>query len=267
MNYSRAQIIATIGPASKEKDIIKKMIEHQMDLARINFSWGTYEEHTELIKNIREAAKESNRRIPIIQDLSGPRIQKEGAHEINPNAEKIITEKDLADLKFGVEQGIDYIAMSYIGSKNDVIELKNHIKKAGGSIPVIAKIERQAALDDLENIIDAADAIMVARGDLGNEIPLEKIPFIQKEIIRKCKDAVKPVITATQMLLSMVENPYPTRAEVTDVAFAILIGSDAVMLSEESARGKYPVEAVMMMEKIALESENQMINFHLNPLR
>lgn len=267
MNYSRAQIIATIGPASKEKGIIKKMIDHQMDLARINFSWGTYEEHTEFIKNIREAAKESGRRIPIIQDLSGPRIQKENDHKINPNAQKIITEKDMADLKFGVEQGIDYIAMSYIGNKNDVIELKNHIKKAGWEIPVIAKIERQTALDDLENIIDAADAIMVARGDLGNEIPLEKIPFVQKEIIRKCKDAVKPVITATQMLFSMTENPLPTRAEVTDVAFAILIGSDAVMLSEESARGKYPVEAVAMMEKIVLESENQMINFHLNPLR
>ena len=267
MNYSRAQIVATVGPASKEKDVIKKMIDHQMDLARLNFSWGSHEDHLEFIKNIREAAKEAGRRIPIIQDLSGPRMKTEGGHEINPDANKVITEKDLNDLKFGIENGIDYVAMSYVGSKGDIIELKNHIKKLGGKIPVIAKIERQAALDDLENIIDAADAVMVARGDLGNEIPLEKIPFVQKEIIRKCKDAVKPVITATQMLLSMTENQLPTRAEVTDVAFAILIGTDAVMLSEESARGKYPVEAVAMMEKIVLESENQMRNFYLNPLR
>ena len=259
--------MATVGPASKEKDVIKKMIDHQMDLARLNFSWGSHEDHLEFIKNIKEAAKEAGRRIPIIQDLSGPRMKTEGGHEINPDANKVITEKDLNDLKFGIENGIDYVAMSYVGSKSDVVELKNHIKKLGGKIPVIAKIERQAALDDLENIIDAADAIMVARGDLGNEIPLEKIPFVQKEIIRKCKDAVKPVITATQMLLSMTENELPTRAEVTDVAFAILIGTDAVMLSEESARGKYPVEAVAMMEKIVLESENQMRNFYLNPLR
>jgi pyruvate kinase len=267
MNYSRAQIIATIGPASKEKEVIKNMIAHQMDLARLNFSWGTYEEHTEFIKNIRESSKESGKRIPIIQDLSGPRIQRGGSHEINPEAEEIITKKDLADLEFGIKQNLDYIAMSYVGNKNDVVKLKNHIKRLGGKIPVIAKIERQSALDDLENIIDASDVIMVARGDLGNEIPLEKIPFVQKDIIRKCKDAVKPVITATQMMLSMVENPYPTRAEVTDVAFAILIGSDAVMLSEESARGKYPVEAVSMMEKIVLESENQIVNFYLNPLK
>lgn len=267
MNYSRAQIIATIGPSSKEKDIIKQMIDHQMDLVRLNFSWGGHDDHAEFIKNIREAAREIGKRIPIIQDLSGPRIQKEGGHEINPDAEKTITPKDIDDLKFGIEKGADYIALSYVENKNDIAELKNQIKKFGGKNPVIAKIERQSALNDLENIIDAADAVMVARGDLGNEIPLEKIPFVQKEIIKKCKDAAKPVITATQMMLSMVENPLPTRAEVTDVAFAILIGSDAVMLSEETARGKYPVEAVAMMEKIVLESENQMVNFYLNPLR
>lgn len=267
MNYSRAQIVATIGPSSKEVEIIKDMISHQMDVVRLNFSWGSYEEHEELIKNIRQASKESGKRIPIIQDLSGPRIQKGTSHEMNPEAEEIITEKDIEDLKFGIEQGLDYIAMSYIGNKNDVIKLKDKIKKMGGKMPVISKIERECALDDLENIIDASDAVMVARGDLGNEIPLEKIPFVQKEIVKKCKDASKPVITATQMMLSMVENPYPTRAEVTDVAFAILIGSDAVMLSEESARGKYPVEAITMMEKIILESENQMVNFYLNPLK
>ena len=267
MNYSRAQIVATIGPASKEKDIIRKMIDHQMDLARLNFSWESHEDHIEFIANIRQAAKEAGKRIPIIQDLSGPRMKTEGGHEINPEAEKVITQKDIDDLKFGIEKGVDYVAMSYVGSKSDIVELKNLIKKGGGKMPVIAKIERQAALDDLENIIDVADAVMVARGDLGNEIPLEKIPFVQKDIIRKCKDAVKPVITATQMMLSMTDNPFPTRAEVTDVAFAILIGSDAVMLSEESARGKYPVEAVAMMEKIVLESENQMRNFYLNPLR
>ncbi len=267
MNYSRAQIVATIGPASRDPEIIKKMISHQMDVARLNFSWGSYEEHDHYIKTIRQAAHELDRKIPIIQDLSGPRMKTEDGHEINPDAIEVITPKDLADLKFGLEHKVDYIAMSYVGSKDDVLRIKHEIKNLGGHTQVIAKIERKIALNNLDSIIHVADAIMIARGDLGNEVPLEKIPFIGLDIIKRCKEALKPVITATQMMLSMTENPTPTRAEVTDVAFAIVNGSDAVMLSEETARGKYPVETVIMMEKIVSESERYLSRTHLSPLK
>ncbi len=266
MQYSRAQIVATLGPSSKDKTIIKQMMLRQMDVVRLNFSWGTYNEHADYIATVREVAHELGRSVLIIQDLSGPRLKTEGGHQIDPNAAEVITEKDLRDLEFGLEQNIDYIAMSYVGSKDDIRELKRHIKKLGRKTPVIAKIERRAALDNLDEIIDEADAIMIARGDLGNEVPLEQIPFIQNMIIKKCKAAVKPVITATQMMFSMKENPLPTRAEVTDVAFAIISGSDAVMLSDETANGQYPVEAVAAMEKIVLEAEKHLKNTYINPL-
>lgn len=264
--HSKSQIVATIGPASKDKETIKEMMLHQMDAARLNFSWGTHEDHAVYIKNIREASHELNKKIIIIQDLSGPRVQEKGMHEFNESAQEIITEKDLFDLKFGIEQGVDYIAMSYIGSARDVLKLKEEMKKAGKMIPVIAKIERKEALDNLDGIIESSDAIMVARGDLGNEVPLEQIPFIEKMIIEKCKAVGKPVITATQMLLSMTEHDTPTRAEVTDVAFAIITGSDAVMLSEETASGSYPVKAVAMMEEIILEAEKHSPDLKINPL-
>jgi len=255
---SKAQIVATIGPASRNRNVLKKMIEHNMDVARINFSWGTYAEHAELIKTIKEVAQEVSRRIPIIQDLSGPRIQEEHGHEFKAGATQIVTEKDVADLKFGLEQGIDYVAMSFVGSAGDVLELKNKMKELGKEVPVIAKIERKVAVENLEEIIKVSDAIMVARGDLGNEFPLEQIPFVEKDIIEKSKKAGKPVIVATQMMLSMTENLVPTRAEMTDVAYAILSGADAVMLSEESALGKHPVEVVEMMEREVAESEKHL---------
>jgi pyruvate kinase len=267
MDYSRAQVVATIGPASKEKEIIKQMVAHHMDIVRLNFSWGSYDEHEYYIKTVREYAKELNRRIPILQDLSGPRTKTENGHEIDPNALKVVTEKDIKDLEFGLKQNVDYIAMSYVGNKNDVLEVKHHIKEMGHKTPVIAKIERKVAVEKADEIIDVADGIMIARGDLGNEVPLEQIPFIQNMIIRKCKAAVKPVITATQMMLSMKDNPTPTRAEVTDVAFAIISGSDAVMLSDETANGKYPVETVIMMERIVLEAEKYLKINYLNPLK
>lgn len=251
---SSSQIVATIGPASKDKETIKKMIEEGMGVARLNFSWGTHAEHAVYIADIRAAALELGRRIPVIQDLSGPRIQNGRGHEYNESAVEVVTEKDIADLKFGVEQDIDYVALSYVGDKGDVLKLREDMQKAGKMIPIIAKIERQKAIDNLDEIVETADAVMVARGDLGNEIPLEQIPFVEKEIIEKCNKLGKPVITATQMLLSMTDNPYPTRAEVTDVAYAIVCGSDAVMLSEESASGKYPVEAVKMMARVVLEA-------------
>lgn len=256
---SKAQIVATIGPASKDKEIIRDMIKHQMDVARLNFSWGSHEDHTNFIKNIRESAKEEGRVIPIIQDLSGPRVQEGKGHEFREGATEVVTEKDINDLRFGIEQGIEYVAMSYVGSAHDVLRLREEMTKIGKVVPIIAKIERKVALENLSEIIKVADAIMVARGDLGNEIPVEQIPFVEKEIIEKCKKAKKPVIVATQMMLSMTENPVPTRAEVTDVAYAIINGADAVMLSEESASGKYPVEAVKMMERVILESERYLM--------
>lgn len=226
-----------------------------MDVARLNFSHGTHEEHAEYIANIRRAASELNKRVPIIQDLSGPRETTAEGHKFQEGALKAITEKDKRDLKFGLEQDVDYIALSYVGGPEDLLELKELIKTRGKTKPVIAKIERRAALDHIDKIIEAADAIMVARGDLGIAIPMEKVPFAQETIIKKSNKNEKPVIVATQMLLSMVENPAPTRAEVSDVADAISDGSDAVMLSEETAIGKYPVEAVAVMERIVLEAE------------
>jgi len=263
---SKAQIIATIGPATGNKEIVRKMIDSGLDVARLNSSWGTYEEHAGYIKNIRENEKEVGRHIPIILDLSGPRIQEKTKHEFNNEAEEIITERDLADFKFGMEQGVDYIAMSFIGDKNDILKLREKMQELGKVIPIIAKIERKIAVFNIDEIIKASDAIMVARGDLGNEVPLEQIPFIEKDVIEKCKIAGKPVIVATQMMLSMTENPQPTRAEVTDVAYAILSGADAVMLSEESATGKYPLEAVMMMERTIIESEKHLKNIKINNL-
>jgi pyruvate kinase len=256
----RPQIVATIGPSSGDKHIIKEMIARGMGVARLNFSWGTHDSHAKNIKIVREAARELGRTVPIIQDLSGPRLQKTSGHVFDAAIHEAFTKKDLVDLQFGLAQKVDYIAMSFVGSAADILKLKAEIAKAGASTPVIAKIERKIAVehDHLDAIIDAADAIMIARGDLGNEIPLEKIPFIERTIIEKCKKVAKPVITATQMMLSMVSNEIPTRAEVTDVAFAIISGSDAVMLSEESADGRYPVKAVEMMEKIIIEAEKHM---------
>jgi len=259
---SKSQIIATIGPASKEKEMIKEMITHQMDVARLNFSWGTYEWHADTIKNIREAAKECGKMIPIIQDLSGPREQDVNGHKFGGEGsvnEQITTEKDIKDLEFGIAENLEYVAQSFVGTAKDVAFLKNIIKKKGGNQKVIAKVERKLAFENLTPIIKEADAIMIARGDLGNEFPLEQIPFIEKEIIEKCKKYKKPVIVATQMMLSMTNSPTPTRAEVTDVAFAIINGADAVMLSEESASGKHPLEAVGMMERIILESERYLM--------
>ncbi len=166
-----------------------------------------------------------------------------------------LTEKDKSDLAFGLEHEVDYVALSFVRNVDDILQLKDIIHQKNKDTPVIAKIEKHEAVEHLEDIIKAADAIMVARGDLGVEIPLEKIPIVQKKIIHIANRYGKPVITATQMLASMVHNYRPTRAEVTDVANAILDGTDAVMLSEETAKGRYPVESVRMLSKIAREIE------------
>ncbi|MBN2198978.1 MAG: pyruvate kinase [Candidatus Aminicenantes bacterium] len=168
-----------------------------------------------------------------------------------------LTPKDRDDLLFGLQNDVDYVALSFVRNAGDVAALRRHMKRCGGDVPVIAKIEKHEAVENMDAIVAAADGIMVARGDLGVETPLEKIPQVQKTLIRKSREAGKPVITATQMLRSMIDSPRPTRAEVSDVANAILDGTDAVMLSEETAVGKFPVEAVSMMVRIAREAERR----------
>jgi pyruvate kinase len=167
----------------------------------------------------------------------------------------ILGDKDLRDLRFGVEQGVDYLGLSFVRSAEDVRVARGHIERLGGRVPVIAKMETQASLDHFDEILDAADGIMIARGDLSIETPFARVPVVQKQLIAAANRRAKPVITATQMLFSMVSSPQPTRAEVADVANAVLDGSDAVMLSEETAVGRHPLRAVEVMAAIALETE------------
>ncbi len=251
---SKAQIVATIGPATRDVKILEDMMLHGMDIARLNFSYGTYEEHEEYINNIREAARKAGKKIPIMQDLSGPRKKTEGGHEL-AGGEQIVTEKDKKDLAFGIKLNVDYVVMSYVGKAGDITELRGLISTGDGSQKIVAKIERAEAIENFDEILEVCDAVMIGRGDLGQNIPIEQLPFVQLELIKKCNEVGKPVITATQMLLSMVEKEEPTRAEVTDVANAILNGTDAVMLSEETAIGKNPEEVIEVMEKIVLEAE------------
>ncbi len=167
-----------------------------------------------------------------------------------------LTAKDRKDLAFGIKHGVDFVALSFVRKEGDILQARRFIESRGASIPIVAKIEKHEALDHIDRIISAADGIMVARGDLGVETPLENVPQVQKMLIRKANQSAKPVITATQMLRSMVDNPRPTRAEVTDVANAVFDGTDAVMLSEETAVGRYPVEAVRTMAKVAADAES-----------
>ncbi len=263
---SKTQLIATIGPASDSPEVLNEMIRAGMDIARLNFFWPGPAENIERIKTIRRVAKENNTNIVIFGDLPGPRIQTDDTHTYNTNISKALTEEDKEFIKFAVENNLDYIAMSFVGDKEDIIDCKNEIKKHDGKQKVIAKIERKQALENLDNIIEVADVIMIARGDLGNEVPIEKIPFIQDEIIKKCKSVGKPVITATQMLYSMKDSPSATRAEATDVVNSVLEGTDAIMLSEETSIGKYPIRAVYVMEHLALEAENHLENPKFNLL-
>lgn len=166
-----------------------------------------------------------------------------------------LTRKDRKDIEIGIEAGVDAIALSFVRTASDIEAMRKIVKNSGGHVPIIAKIEKHEAVSNIDKIVSVSDAVMVARGDLGVEIDLERVPLVQKMIIQKCNALGKPVITATQMLVRMVENPRPTRAEATDVANAVLDGTDAVMLSEETAAGKYPVEAVMMMDRIVRSAE------------
>ncbi len=269
MTQSKTNIIATIGPASKDFQILLAMAKSGMDIARLNMSWGNFSEHGEFIKKIKEAGQQSQKNIPILMDLPGPRVQYKEGHGYDKNFESAITERDREIIKFGVIEGIDFFGVSFVASKKDILEAKEIIKNFGGNQKIIAKIERQIALENLEEIVENSDGIMVARGDLGNEVALEKIPFIEEEIIKVCKIKNKFVIVATQMMLSMSENEKPTRAEVTDVAYAVLKSADAVMLSEETANGKFPAQTVTMMEKILLETESYIDqnNFFKNKIK
>jgi len=331
----KTKIVCTIGPASSSPDMLEQLIQAGMNVARLNFSHGTHEEHGEVIKHIREISKRLDEPIAILQDIAGPKIrigdipdgpvelhtgktfvitdeeiagtcdrvsinfkglpklvhqgdklllsdgllelevQKSDDKEITcriivggplsshkgvnlPSRSlgiPILTEKDFEDLTYGIEQEVDYIALSFVRTAADINEVRNFIGEKGKEIPLIAKIEKPEALNNIDEIIRVVDGIMVARGDLGVELPFEQVPLAQKKLISKANQAGLPVITATQMLESMVDNPRPTRAEVTDVANAVLDGTDAVMLSEESAVGKYPIDAVQSMHRIIRDVE------------
>lgn len=261
---SSVNILATIGPSSERPEVLEQMLKMGMDMTRLNLHWGKLEEQAQRINAIRKVSEENNLKCPIIADLPGPRIQDTDGHTYDIAKENSLTENDKNLIKFGIENKVDYFALSFVGSRKDIKDAKDEIQKQNGQQKIMAKIEREEAVKNVDEIIDEADAIMIARGDLGNEIPLEQIPFVQKEIIKKCKDKNKPVVVATQMLYSMKDNPEPTRAEVTDVVNAVLEGADALMLSEETANGKYPINAVHIMEHIIREATNHLDNPSFN---
>lgn len=336
----RTKIVCTIGPASESPEKLEQLIEAGMNVARLNFSHGDFEEHGNRIKTIRAAAEKLDKTVAILLDTKGPEIRtgtmKDGQVDIvkgqfiNISMDETVlgttdkfavtypqliedvhvgskillddglielevvemlneakelktkalnsgvlknkkgvnvpnvsvnlpgmTDKDAKDILFGVEQGVDFVAASFIRRAADVLSIREHLDNNGGKdIQIIPKIENQEGVDNLDAILQVADGLMVARGDLGVEIPPEDVPVVQKDMIKKCNRAAKPVITATQMLDSMQRNPRPTRAEASDVANAILDGTDAIMLSGETAAGDYPVESVQTMHRIALKTES-----------
>ena len=340
----KTKIVCTMGPNTNSKEMMKKLVENGMDVARFNFSHGDHEEQKMRMDLLKEVRKELKVPVAILLDTKGPEIRtgelkdhkkvtlKENqtfvltTSEVEGDNERVsitykglpqdvtaggqiliddgliclevqettgteivcrvinggelgekkginvpnvsiklpkIKKKDKSDLLFGIEQGIDFVAASFIRNAEAIYEIKDLLRENGGEgIDVIAKIENAEGVENIDSIIDAADGVMVARGDLGVEIPASDVPHVQKIIIEKCNHKYKPVITATQMLDSMIRNPRPTRAEVSDVANAIYDGTDAVMLSGETAQGKYPVEAVQMMAKIA-ESSEQFLKFDM----
>ena len=338
----RAKIICTIGPACNSEAAMRDLLRLGMDIARLNFSHGTHEEHAQNIQRLRRAAEREERTLCILQDLQGPKIRtgplerhepvllKTGsvvtitpqdipgtaaristtfpdlAKEIAPGARILLsdglielrvrkvrgndvlcdvlnggmlgehkginlpgialsipalTAKDRKDLEFGLSHGIDVVALSFVRTAADVSMVKQIIATHNSDVPVIAKLEKPQAIDHLEEILEASDGVMVARGDLGVEVAPEKVPVIQKHVIRRASVWRKPVITATQMLESMIENPRPTRAEASDVANAVFDGTDALMLSAETASGQYPCESVAIMSRIVVEAECNMSDF------
>jgi pyruvate kinase len=342
MTVRHSKIVCTIGPETRSLRMIEKLIRAGMDVARLNFSHGSHEEHAQTFAMLRAAAEKHKKPLAILADLQGPKIRtgalagggkvllrtgqqftittarilgdstrvstvflplprevkrgnrillSDGLIELRVLAVKgrevicrvvnggllgenkginlpgvklrvpALTSKDRADLRFALAHGADYIAVSFVRRPEDVTLAKSLIRRAKKDTPVIAKLEKPEAIDNLDAILAVADGVMVARGDLGVEMNPERVPVVQKTIITKAREFRRPVITATQMLESMTENPRPTRAEASDVANAIFDGSDAVMLSAETATGKYPIEAVTMMARIIEEAEQSIHEF------
>lgn len=250
----KTHIIATLGPKSNTEEVFSKMIPY-VDIVRLNFSWGTHQEMESTINMVRKVSNDSGKKVSIIQDLSGPRIQEGENHHFDKEVKELITEKDIEDLSFGIEHKVDYVAFSFVRGANDIKELRLKMESLGASIPIIAKIERREAVENINEIIEVSDAIMIARGDLGEEFPIEEIPFIEHRILSLCNKKGRFVIVATEMLLSMVKNNRPTRAEVTDVAYAVTGGASAVMLSEETTEGDDPVNVVEVLDRIVCYAE------------
>jgi len=238
------KIVCTLGPASSSPEVIEKMLKGGMDIARFNLVHGTFEEHSRLISQVRLLSQELKLPTGILLDIPGLKRR-------SGDVKAVFSQ----DLEFAVSQNADFIALSFLSSARQVKEVKQLLREMKAEIPVIVKIEQARALEESGTMLDVGEGIMVARGDLALEISIEKVPLAQKQLIKEANRRGKPVITATQMLESMVHSATPTRAEATDVANAILDGSDALMLSEETAIGDYPVEATEMMARIALETE------------
>jgi pyruvate kinase len=332
----RTKIICTLGPASSDPAVLEKMINAGMNIARLNFSHGSYEEHAARIRMVREIAAKLNRPVGILADIQGPKIRTgilaespltmaEGTRfrlSVDPAKEQVLgyifvkyptliqdvkpggkifladgmielkvisvsmtelecevasggeltskkgvtlpgvsvdlpamMEKDRADIEFVVSEQVDFIAISFARKADHIREIRELVNSLGGDQLLIAKIENEEGCRNSAAILNVSDGLMVARGDLGTEVPLEEVPLIQSNLIELCNEAGKPVITATEMLESMVRNPRPTRAEITDIAHAIQDGTDAIMLSAETAVGKYPVAAVTIMSQVALRIE------------
>jgi len=238
------KIVCTLGPASSSLEIIEGMLKGGTDVARFNLAHGTYEEHSQRISEVRSLSEKFNLPTGVLLDLPGLKRRSGDVKAVFGQ-----------DLEFALSQNADFVALSFVSSARQVEEVKQLLKKMNADIPVIVKIEEARALEESGAMLDVAEAIMVARGDLALEISIEKVPLVQKQLIKEANRRGKPVITATQMLESMVHSATPTRAEATDVANAIFDGSDALMLSEETATGDYPIEATEMMARIALETE------------
>jgi len=241
----RVKIVCTLGPASNSPKILEGLLKGGMDIARLNLAYGTIEEHSRLISEIRSFSRKQNLPTGILLDLPGLKRN-------SGDMRAVFGEH----LKFANSQEVDFIALSFISSEKQVADVRSLLKEMKANIPVIVKIEQAEALTISEALLKASNGIMVARGDLALEISIEKVPLAQKQLIKEANHRGKSVITATQMLESMVRSTSPTRAEATDIANAVLDGSDALMLSEETAIGSYPVEAVEMMSRIALEAES-----------
>jgi pyruvate kinase len=237
----RARIVATLGPASSGEGAIRALFEAGVDVFRFDVSQGPRADHDQRMRSIRRIEAESGRPIGVLLDLQG-----------DHGAASALTPKDRDDLAFGLGLGVDWVALSFVQRPEDIAEAREII---GDRAWIMAKIETPAAIRELAAIVALADGIMVARGDLGVELPPEEVPELQRLIVRSCRQAGKPVVVATQMLESMIHAPVPTRAEVSDIATAIYDGVDAVMLSAETASGAHPVEAVAMMSRIVTRVE------------